>query len=164
MALAHLKEHLQQLQKNSVFPFKYHTPSEAILKPFVVLLPDMLQQMQVWCDLSPKETNLKRLYSHLLAYVFHGDDLLPEIDYGFWGYLDDAYLVGLAMAKTWGEGPIPGHTLPDYLPQLQNWLQATQQLLPDQTRLMQIVFGQMMLGNYAHFDNVLMQDKTAPMA
>jgi uncharacterized membrane protein YkvA (DUF1232 family) len=159
MALTHLREHLRQLQTESVFPFK-HQPSTD-LKPFVALLPDMLQQMHLWCDGTPGETNLKRLYSHLLAYVFHGDDLLPELDYGFWGYLDDAYLVGLAVAKTWGECPLEGKPLPDFLPKLQLWLQSTQQLLPDVTRTMQHVFGQMMLGNYAQFDQVLMQDKLA---
>jgi uncharacterized membrane protein YkvA (DUF1232 family) len=158
MPLSQLKQHLQQLNEQAVYPFP-HASQEKSLHGFIALLPDMLHDLQIWCDATQGETNLKRLYAHVLAYVFHGDDLLPEVDYGYWGYLDDVYLTGLAVAKTWGESPLTSRTQPDYLTKLQGWLSATQQLLPKESTVIQQVFGQMLLGQYALFDDVLMQDK-----
>jgi uncharacterized membrane protein YkvA (DUF1232 family) len=167
--MTRLKHHLLQLQQQQehqpIYPFGTETANPVVaekLQRFILCLPAMLNDLNAWCEQTDGQTHIKRLYSYVLAYVFHGVDLVPEDDFGFWGYLDDAYLTGLAVAKTWGENPLGNGYSPSYMPQLQQWLSDTRTVIPSQAEQMNAVFGQMLLGNYQAFDDTLMNCQTMP--
>ena len=131
---------------------------EQDLKNFVLCLPDLLQQNRVWFESEEIPSHLRKVYWYLLTYVYHSTDLLPEEDYGFWGYLDDAYLIGLAYSKTLNDYHIPAstHLADKFDQQIESWLQKTQEILPQQTEALDALFGKLLLGEHEAFNKTLL--------
>jgi len=69
------------------------------IKEFIFLLPPILRQLSIYRVGHSVPASAKRLSGLILTYVFHPHDLLPEAIYGFFGYLDDAYLVVASFLK-----------------------------------------------------------------
>lgn len=63
------------------------------IKEFIFLLPPILRQLSIYRVGQKVPAQAKRLSGLILTYVFHPHDLIPETTYGFFGYIDDAYLV-----------------------------------------------------------------------
>lgn len=64
----------------------------------ILALPDLLERVRRWYDRADVPENFRRLHGITLAYLYHPADLVE--DKGFFGYLDDAYLVGRVFVLT----------------------------------------------------------------
>jgi uncharacterized membrane protein YkvA (DUF1232 family) len=69
------------------------------IKEFIFLLPPILRQLSVYRVGHSVPAPAKQLSGLILTYVFHPHDLIPETRYGFFGYIDDAYLVVSSFLK-----------------------------------------------------------------
>lgn len=75
----------------------------------IFLMPDLIRTVRSWSVDSHLPKEIKRLNGFLLTYLYYPTDFLPEHEYGLFGYLDDAYLIGSVyrMARSFKtEGPI----------------------------------------------------------
>lgn len=158
-----LQDQLTQLSTTAESEFTQHfdelsehraTPEEiARLKDLIFSLPYMLQQLKAWLDADGVPAELKRLYWHLLTYVYHGVDVLPEEDYGFWGYLDDAYFIGLAYANSLNEPALDStNGFDQHLPE---WLRLTETLLPKHTARLQQLFNRLVTQDMEGYQRLL---------
>jgi hypothetical protein len=78
---------------------------EQRLRDFVLLLPDLLREIEVWSrdeDLPPE---LMRLHLFVLTQLHAATDFLPEARGGILGYLDDAYIVSGVYLRSLRERP-----------------------------------------------------------
>jgi uncharacterized membrane protein YkvA (DUF1232 family) len=126
------------------------------LQNFVLCLPDLLEQMGVWFASPQTPQPLRQTYGHLLAYVYHAGDVLPDEEYGFWGYLDDAYLVGAIYQKTLSHHPNTHRRFDDQFDvQINAWLEKTRAALPKHTEYLDSLVTQLLAGDYAMFEKTL---------
>lgn len=69
------------------------------VKEFIFLLPPVLQQLSNYWNEESLPSEVKRLSSHIITYIYDPEDHLPEEEHGLFGYLDDAYLVVSAFLR-----------------------------------------------------------------
>lgn len=141
------------------FPtYQQAVTSEVELKNFILCLPDLLQQINSWIESPEVPKNIKQLYWYLMTYLYHSLDVLPEEEFGFWGYLDDAYFAGLAYQKILNEYrllPAGGQSPSTFASQIEGWLQKTRQVLPTQTETLDLLFAKLLMGQKEAFVEVL---------
>lgn len=127
-----------------------------ILQNFVLCLPELLEQMGIWFASAQTPQPLRQTYGHLLAYVYHAGDVLSDEEYGFWGYLDDAYLVGAIYQKTLPHHPDTHRRFDDQFDlQINTWLEATRAALPKHTAYLDTLADQLQQGEYGLFEKTL---------
>lgn len=107
------------------------------LRRMVLSLPDMLSQIRRWKDIDGVGPQRRRLHDFVLAYLYNPTDILPEKTRGFFGYVDDAYLVAGAYQRTvdsedWADlrPAVSDVELSLHIP---DWMRMTQELLPRET-------------------------------
>jgi uncharacterized membrane protein YkvA (DUF1232 family) len=126
------------------------------LRNFVLSLPELLQQTRLWFESPHTPPELRRIYGYVLTYVYHTVDLVPEEDYGFWGYLDDAYLVGMAYQKALEYNQYQPTTLPGtFNQQLPKWLAEVRQVIPQETETLDHLFGKLLRGELDAFNDAM---------
>jgi len=108
---------------------------EHALRRMILRTPAMLAQIRAWAAASEVSSETRRLHDFALAYLQNPQDFLPERNHGFFGYLDDAYLVASVYDRTmhaddWAElSPLVDDlSLP---PEVPGWISAARALLPD---------------------------------
>lgn len=72
---------------------------EQRLKDLICLMPQLLARTMAHCDHNKIPAEIKKSIGFALSYFYHARDYLPEGDQGLFGYLDDAYSVGLVHRK-----------------------------------------------------------------
>jgi uncharacterized membrane protein YkvA (DUF1232 family) len=113
---------------------KNPAPVVSELQNFILLLPDMIAQIRDWLDEGTLPSEFKELHGFLLTYLYHPVDFLSETKYGFFGYLDDAYLVGCVYAKTLCLQTLAVQARSQELNQkVPEWLEMTRRILPAET-------------------------------
>jgi uncharacterized membrane protein YkvA (DUF1232 family) len=126
------------------------------LNNFILCLPDLLEQTRIWLESDKTPSNLKKVYGYLLTYVYHSLDLLPEEDFGFWGYLDDVYFAGLMYKYTMSDHPtIEQRFNNNFKEQIDNWLEQTRQVIPQHTKNLDALFQSVLQGHTDKFDAVI---------
>lgn len=107
------------------------------LKIMILSLPEMLRQLALWSRDASVPPSLRHLHLFTLAYLYNPDDFMPEKTLGFWGYLDDAYMVTSAIVRTMEQSaPLGLNPLADNPPltlRAPEWLELCQRHLPDMT-------------------------------
>ena len=68
---------------------------EKKLKQLILLLPILVSRIHQHWNHQKSKSEIKKLGGFLLAYLYHPKDFLSEAEQGFFGYLDDAYLVAV---------------------------------------------------------------------
>ncbi|MCG3206355.1 MAG: hypothetical protein KCHDKBKB_03091 [Elusimicrobia bacterium] len=119
----------------------------AELRNFVLLLPDMIAQIRIWADNSQVPVEVKRLHGFVLTYLYHPVDLLPDEPYGFFGYLDDAYLVGVVYHRTMAHVYDEKSSNSDFSSKINGWLHLTRKVLPKETSLIDGLLAELVNGN-----------------
>jgi len=110
---------------------------EASLREMILRMPDLLIQIREWMVDSTQPRHLRRLHNFTLAYLYNPQDFLPESTEGFFGYLDDAYLVTRVYQSTVDELSLETGDLshaPVSVSDLQKWVALTRELIPGTTR------------------------------
>lgn len=115
---------------------RYERPSRAL----ILAMPAMVGQIRAWSRESKLPSTVRRLHSFIMAYLYSPEDFLPESSLGFFGYLDDAYLVARVYHRTVLEADTFGlrrFTADETLSgNVQDWLKAVKGLLPEETAAM----------------------------
>ncbi|MBD3170574.1 MAG: hypothetical protein GF307_13905 [candidate division Zixibacteria bacterium] len=62
------------------------------VKEFIFLMPPALEILSDYWQDKSVPSGVKGIARHIISYIFHPDDFLPEDEAGMFGYLDDAYL------------------------------------------------------------------------
>lgn len=89
----------------------------------ILVMPELLERVRR--DGAASELpGARRLYGYLLAYLYEPQDMIPEYGNGFFGYLDDAYLVAAAHKRLAGADAVPG---------AREWLDAARRAAPAET-------------------------------
>ncbi len=128
----------------------------ATLKHFILALPEVIQQTRIWFESEATPSDLKKLYGYVLTYVYHTLDFLPEEEYGFWGYLDDAYFAGLVFQQAIAFHPEDAERVGQgFLDQLGDWLAKTREVIPQQTQALDGVFERLLAGDTRYFHEAL---------
>jgi uncharacterized membrane protein YkvA (DUF1232 family) len=105
-----LKDRIEALHQDPNDPFTAEirrivglseaTHTEPHLRQMILHLPDMIRQIHRWAQAPDVSPEVRKLHAFALAYLFNPTDFLPEKHLGFFGYLDDAYLVGSVYQTT----------------------------------------------------------------
>jgi len=72
---------------------------ESRLRHFVLMMPGLLHRIHEHWRQPGASGKARRLGGFVFAYLYNPKDFLAEDEYGFFGYLDDAYLVALVFEK-----------------------------------------------------------------
>lgn len=120
-------------------------PREAVryegpLRALILAMPAMAGQIRGWSCESKTPSPVRRLHAFIMAYLYSPEDLLPESSLGFFGYLDDAYLVAQVYNRTMIEADSLGlkrfasdEALSGEVP---GWLRTVKEFLPAETAVM----------------------------
>lgn len=139
-------------------------PREAVhyeqsLRALILAMPAMIGQIRGWVNESRLPSPLRRMHAFIMAYLYSPEDLLPESSMGFFGYLDDAYLVAQVYHRTMLEADGFGfeHFIEDKTLSLevQDWLKMVKQLLPAETADMDKMLGKVALSPDGDFSELL---------
>ncbi len=129
------------------------------LRDFVLVLPEMIEQVRSWTDEPETPSPIKRLHGFMLTYLYHPTDFIADDPDGLFGYLDDAYLVGSIYFRTMSQRD---HGTIRYLPNTQDisrqmplWLKTTRHVLPEETGKIDQMIDELCGGNDASFQRMM---------
>jgi uncharacterized membrane protein YkvA (DUF1232 family) len=130
-----------------------------LLRNFVLVMPEMLAQVRAWLNNPNLDSNLKNLQGFCLTYLYHPEDLLKDKAYGLFGYLDDAYMVGLTYETTMNK---IDYDVKKYLPnqaditkQIPLWIKTTREVLPKETENIDKSIEGLLNGNMNLFEKIM---------
>lgn len=113
---------------------------EQSLRQMVLAMPDMIYQIERWSEEPAQPPTIKKLHSFALRYLYHPTDFLSEDNLGFFGYVDDAYLVASVYQRTMDDrdwvGLKPFIEHPDIAKNVTGWIDAARLLIPKETTRM----------------------------
>lgn len=138
------KEHLKSLSADPKDRFASHirrlgggqeAPRRCVaLRRLVLATPAMAGRIRGWTDDASMPRNLLRAQKFALAYLYSPVDFLPDHEYGLFGYVDDAFIVGAVYESTLREleahGVTPDEAGGPSLPDVAAGLQAAREVLP----------------------------------
>jgi hypothetical protein len=162
----------QFLKKRTVYKMRVYQQE---LKNFILSMPQLLDEIHLRMERYDLPDEVKKNYSYLLAYLYnsdeakknysylladlsYSDDVIFESRYGFWGYLDDAYLVGLVYQKidpyvfdsaTGLGGRSPLATL------VNEWVSLAREVVPIECQRLDKRLEKLLQGEYATFEPTL---------
>lgn len=141
------KNHLNRLSTDPKDPFSARirrlaggreAPSRCqALRRLILSTPAMVGQIRAWTDEPSMPQRLLRLQKFALAYLYSPVDFLPDEEHGLFGYIDDAFLVGVVHEATRLELEAMGVSVKDNGDYAQAdiaaGLEAARKLLPRET-------------------------------
>lgn len=139
-------------------------PREAVryegpLRALILAMPAMVGQIRGWTYESKTPSPVKRLHAFVMAYLYSPEDLLPESSLGFFGYLDDAYLVAQVYNRTVIAADCFGlkrfaadEALSGEVPA---WLKTVKEFLPEETAVMDRMLEAAVLQRDGDFSKIL---------
>ena len=146
--LAAFKEELKRLAVDPDDPFHKKISQrigkratqvlEERLKRLILAMPGIVKRIHVHWMKSPAGSEIKKLGGFIFAYLYQPKDFLPEAEHGFFGYLDDAYLVAIVyeqVIRATGkrEGQLEEADM-DYLKQIQASKKYVKAVIPEETK------------------------------
>lgn len=121
----------------------------------VMLIPDLMGRIHHYWEQPYMPARVKRLASWIFAYLYNNEDVLPTKEHGLFGYLDDAYLVGLFYECVLHE------VRSQYLPVAETDIQLAEhtaknlgyirKIIPDTTDQIDRMFEEVLQDNYRYF-------------
>ncbi len=129
------------------------------LRNFILVMPEMIAQIRAWADHKEIPLQSRKLHGFLMTYLYHPVDFLPEEAHGFFGYLDDAYVVGSIYYKTLQELGndhsrfISQHK--DIADQVAGWLVDTQKVIHSVTLEIDRMIDELAAGDDHRFQQLM---------
>lgn len=131
---------------------------EKRLKRVILLMPELVSRAYRHWNSDAASSQIKRLGGFLLTYLYHPKDFLPEEEYGFFGYLDDAYLVLIVyesvlldlqknrvVISAWDE---------DFLSQCALWKKSVRAVIRDEAKRIDSMLEEILMGREGALDAV----------
>jgi hypothetical protein len=134
------------------------------LQQFIIHLPEMVSQIVHWYGQDGGTMSaLRQLHGFTLTTLYQPADYLDHADDGFFGYLDDAYLVGSVVAKTLCLQTLQlqdgARALNAKLPQ---WLDLCRQTIPATTGQIDDLLERILFGNSLPISAILEELNQGP--
>lgn len=134
------------------------------LRDLILVMPQLITQIQVWCSESKIPSRMKRLHGFVLSYLYHPYDFIPDEGTGLFGYLDDAYLVASVYERTrcqMDHAKRPSlHNMEYIAEQIPAWQELARQFLPSETQRIEYMLDEFVEGRTKTFQQLLAQGKT----
>lgn len=163
-----LDERLKRLSKDPDDDFHHQIRSrigkkatrlfEQRLKNLIGLMPQLLSKGFAYCNRKEVPAELKRAIGFTLTYLYHPKDFLPEDHGKLFGYLDDAYCVGLvyervlrALQKARVELAVSDE---DFLKQFALMKRCVKAVIPEESKAIAEMTAGVFKGNYQSFQAV----------
>ncbi len=121
----------------------------------ILLIPDLMQRIHYYWKQPYVRGDVKGLSSYVFAYLYNTNDILPSDDHGLFGYLDDAYLVGLVYEHVLEE--VSRQYLPiapeddDLREQVAQNQKSIVKVIPEEAKKMDELFENALSENYDSF-------------
>jgi uncharacterized membrane protein YkvA (DUF1232 family) len=96
---------------------------EQAIRNMILMMPETLELVRLRSTAPGMPGSVKRVHGHLLNYLYEPKDIIPEEGNGFYGYMDDAYLVTEANRRLSGS----------FEPWINEWLDAASRVMPAET-------------------------------
>lgn len=110
---------------------------EKRLRKVIMMMPGLVSRSYRHWQGEEASPAIKRLGGFLLTYLYHPKDFLPEEDYAFFGYLDDAYLVLIVYESVLQDLRRNGAELDawdtDFLVNFPLWRKNVRQVIPGES-------------------------------
>lgn len=122
----------------------------AALRDLILAMPDLIAQIRAWSSDPGIPRHQKQLQGFLLSYLYHPTDFLPESNWGLFGYLDDAYLVGriyLDTLQTMSDSPKSLANVEEFKASMPPWLEAARQVIPAEADMIDLLLNELRAGN-----------------
>lgn len=109
---------------------------EKRLRKIILLMPGLISRAYRHWQSENASPDVKKLGGFLLTYLYHPRDFLPEEDYAFFGYLDDAYLVLIVYESVLRDLQRDDVSLDgwdqEFLENFPIWKKSVRQVIPDE--------------------------------
>ena len=122
----------------------------AALRELIVAMPDLIAQIRAWSADPRVPKHQKQLQGFLLTYLYHPTDFLPESNWGLFGYLDDAYLVGriyLDTLRTMSDSPSSLPNVKELEAVVPRWLENARQVIPAEAAKIDLLLNELRAGD-----------------
>ncbi len=132
---------------------------EQPLRALILAMPAMTGQIRAWLTESKSASPIGRLHGFAMSYLYSPEDFLPESSMGFFGYLDDAYLIARVYHRTVLEADFFGNrrfaeneTLPG---DVHTWIKLARELLPGETAAIDSMLEEVFLKRYGNYSDLI---------
>ncbi|MDO8802870.1 MAG: YkvA family protein [Elusimicrobiota bacterium] len=132
---------------------------EQPLRALILAMPAMAGQVRAWMTESKFASPISRLHGFAMSYLYSPEDFLPESSMGFFGYLDDAYLIARVYHRTVLEADFFGNkrfseneTLPG---DVHNWIKLARELIPVETAAIDSMLEEVFLKRYGNYSALI---------
>jgi len=118
----------------------------AALRELIVAMPDLIAQIRAWAADPRVPRHEKQMQGFLLTYLYHPTDFLPESNWGLFGYLDDAYLVGriyLDTLRTMRDSPASLPNVEELAAAVPPWLENARQVIPAEAAKIDLLLNEL---------------------
>lgn len=102
----------------------------------ILLMPDLLERIRREAS-AGEDPAARKLFGFLLTYIYLEKDLIPEDENGFFGYVDDAYLVTAAHRRIAGMNAIP---------ESKAWLETVRRVVPKEAARLDEMLDELLMG------------------
>ena len=137
----------------------------SLVKPvrnLILVMPDLIEQIRAWSNDSDIPVEEKKLNGFVLTYLYHPVDFLPEAEYGFFGYLDDAYMVGKIFARMTARLQVKQVKMTDNIldisRNINDWLEKVRQVIPEEVKKIDALIDDLSQGHLESFDRLISQE------
>lgn len=128
--LASFRPFLKGLAKDEAREF------ERAWRNMILLMPDLLERIRREAS-AGEDPAARNLFGFLLTYIYLEKDLIPEDENGFFGYVDDAYLVTAAHRRIAGTNAIP---------ETKAWLETVRRVVPKEAARLDEMLDELLMG------------------
>lgn len=136
-------------------PAGYEQP----LRALILAMPAMTGQIRAWLTESELASPIGRLHGFAMSYLYSPEDFLPESSMGFFGYLDDAYLIARVYHRTVLEADFFGNRRfaeSEALPgDVHNWIKLARELIPAETAAIDRMLEEVFLKRYGNYSDLI---------
>lgn len=125
---------------------------EKRLKQIILLMPNLVGRIRIHWEKEGADPKIKKLGGFVFAYMYHPQDFLSKDEHGFFGYLDDAYLVASVYERVLQDVAGPNKDDQEYLATLAKTKKYVKAVIPDETKkIEEMVEGALQDGAYEKF-------------
>lgn len=111
----------------------------------ILVMPDLLERIRRDAA-AQAESRVRGLYGFLLTYLYSTTDLIPDEGNGFFGYVDDAYLVTAAHRRIAGMDAIPGS---------KTWVETVRRIAPHEAAVLDEMLDELLAGRTETYSAVV---------
>ena len=141
--------------KNRLGRKKANTHISASLN-LILLMPHLISRMRDFADDPRIPKELRRLDGFLLTYLYHPIDFLPDEGQGLFGYLDDAYFVGVIYQQFLNhQGQDDVMRADRHVESVSDRLEKVRQVLPRETKKIDQMIEELKRGEKESFHKMM---------